>query len=398
MPFRRSPRFLAVLVLVTALGPLSMQMFVPSLEAIRADFGVGAGIAWMALTLPMAAIGIATLLFGPISDRVGRKPVLVAGVVVFCLGSVLGILAADIVLVIGGRVLQAAGASAGIVLARAIARDLYGFEDSVRVISYLTMAMIVAPMLAPAAGGFLHDAFGWRSIFYVMAAIGLAVLPALTWGLYETLKQKVSGGWRELAGGTRALITTRRFLGYALLSTASMCVFFSFLAAAPYLMNGVLKRPVSEYGVWFMSITGVFVLGTFTSTRLLARCGPDRLIAMGTLLTVPVLAATIPIYLHIELSPALLFIPASVASFLQGFIIPNCQACAINVNPRLAGTASGLTGFAQMAVAALVAQTVGQLADGTIWPMAIFMLLSACAGVLILPLIRARTGTKVGNS
>src|SRR5688500_769813 len=109
MPLRRSPRFLAVLVLVTALGPLSMQMFVPSLEAIRADFGVEAGVAWLALTLPMAAIGLATLLFGPISDRVGRKPVLVAGVAVFLLGSVLGVLAADIGLLIAGRVLQAAG-------------------------------------------------------------------------------------------------------------------------------------------------------------------------------------------------------------------------------------------------------------------------------------------------
>ncbi len=388
LSLRRSPRFIAVLVLVTALGPLATHMFLPSLETVRAHFAVDPGTGWLAFTLPVAAIGIATLLFGPLSDRFGRKPILIAGLAVFVAGSVLGAIGTDIGLVVGGRVLQAAGASAGIVLSRAIARDVYGFEDSIRVISYLTMAMVIAPILSPVAGGALHDAFGWQSIFYVMLAVGLMALPLAAWALIETIGQRQTGGWRAMAFDTAALMHDRRFLGYALISTASMCVFFAFLAAAPYLMTGVLGRSASEYGIWFLSVSGVFVVGTFASTRLLRRFGVDRLIIAGTILTLPALTAMIVLHLAFALDAALLFVPVCVVSVLQGLIIPNCQACAINVNPRRAGTASGLTGFLQMAAAALVSQAVGQLADGSVWPMVALMAACAVAGALLVPLIR----------
>ncbi len=388
MSLGRSPRFVAILVLVTALGPMAMHMFVPSLESIRAYFNVDPGTAWLAFTLPAAAIGIATLLFGPLSDRYGRKPVLLAGLMVYLAGSVLGAVGSDIGLVIAARVLQAGGASAGIVLSRAIARDVYGFEDSIRIISYLTMAMVIAPILAPVAGGVLHDAFGWISIFYVTLAVGVLALPLSVWALIETIPQRMAGGWRALAGGTQQLIRRRAFLGYALVSTMSMCVFFAFLAAAPYLMTGVLKRPVSEYGLWLPLVSVCFVLGTFSSTRLLRRFGADRLIIAGTLLTLPAVALMAVLHWAFALDPALLFVPMLSVSLLQGFVIPNCQACAINVDPQRAGTASGLTGFLQMIAAALVAQAVGQFADGSVWPMTTFMFASALAGVLLLPLIR----------
>ncbi len=388
MHLRRSPRFIALLVLVTTLGPMSMQMFLPSIDAVRVHFNVSAGVAWLALSLPMVAIAFSTLLFGPLSDRFGRKPVLAVGLAVFVGGSVLGATASDIGLVILARVLQASGASAGITLARAMSRDVYGFESSLRVTSYLTIAMVVAPTIAPVFGGLLQDSFGWRAIFYTMLTIGVALLPFVMFGLVETLAQPVAGGWRGLVLGTRELVASRRYLGYALVSATSMSIFFAFLSAAPYLMTGVLNRSASEYGVWFMAVSVVFALGTFLSTRLLNRFGADRLIAMGAVIAALLVVGTIPLHLAFALTPALLFVPAILISVVQGLVMSNCMASAVNVSPRLAGTGSGVIGFLQMILAAAVSQAIGVLADGTSLPMLWFMAGNAIASVALLALIR----------
>lgn len=394
MSLSRSPRFIILLVFVTVLGPLAMQMFLPALPAIQKEFATTAGTAQLALTLAMVAIGVATLVFGPVSDRFGRKPVLIAGIVFYIAGSFVVALADSIPLLLAGRVVQAGGASAGIVLARAMARDVYGFAQSIRVISYLTMAMVVAPTLSPAVGGLVADSFGWRAIFWIMCVVGALALLGVGLGLAETNPARAPGGWRGLVEGCRRLIVSRRYLGYSLVSTASFCVFFSFLAAAPYLMAEVLHRPARDYGFWFMPVAGIFIVGTFLSTRFLDRHGADRLIRFGAFATLFVVVAALPFYYLLPLSPPLLFVPAALFSLMQGFVIPNCQASAINVDPRYAGAGSGLIGFIGMAMSAVVAQIVAEIADGTVWPMVYFMIGAAVVCVLCLPLIRKEPQAK----
>jgi DHA1 family bicyclomycin/chloramphenicol resistance-like MFS transporter len=388
MPLRRSPRFIALLVLVTVLGPLSMQMFLPALPAIQRGFMTDAGTAQLALTAAMVAMGFATLAFGPLSDRFGRKPVLLAGIVLFLGGSVAAALAPSVGTLIAARIVQAGGASAGIVLARAMARDVYGYAQSVHVISYLTMVMVVAPMISPAIGGVVVDSFGWRAIFWSMAGLAAAALVGIWAGLPETHGTGEQAGWRGLIEGSRKLILTRRYVGYTLILTSAFSLFFAFLAAAPYLTAEVLHRPARDYGFWFMPVAGIFIVGTFVATRLHDRYGADRMIRAGAVGSLAVVALSIPFYAWLPLTAPLLFVPMIVVSLVQGFIIPNCQASAINVDPRYAGAGSGLAGFIPMVASAGVAQAVAVLADGTVWPMLVFMAVAGAAGVACLPLIR----------
>jgi DHA1 family bicyclomycin/chloramphenicol resistance-like MFS transporter len=387
MSLRRSPRFIFLLVLVTVLGPLAMQMFLPALPAIQKGFATDVATAQLTLTLAMISIGVATLVFGPVSDRFGRKPVLLAGIVFFLIGSVVAALAEDIGTLIAGRVVQASGASAGIVLARAMARDVYGFAHSIRVISYLTMVMVVAPTISPAIGGVVTDSFGWRAIFWIMCGVGIVTIFGVWAGMPETHADRSRAGWKGLIEGSRRLMGSSRYLGYTLVVSAAFCVFFSFLAAAPYLMAEVLHRPARDYGLWFMPVAGIFIFGTFCSTRLLDRFGADRLIRGGSIACLLVVAGSLVLYYALPLTSALLFLPAVAFSFVQGFIIPNAQASAINVDPRYAGAGSGLIGFIQMAFSAAVAQAVAMLADGTVWPMLWFMMAASIVGVIALPLI-----------
>lgn len=367
MSLRTSKLFLFVLVAVTASGPLAMQMFLPALPAIQRGFAVEVGTAQLAFSLSMLSMAISTLAYGPLSDRFGRRPVLIAGMMLFFGGSVLAAVAPSIEVLIAARVVQAAGGAAGVVLARSIVRDVYGHDGAARMISYLIMAMVAAPMIAPTLGGIVTDLAGWRSVFAVVAAVGLVIVALVFWRAPETHGHAARAAGRgSLWTGMAHLLRTPAFLGYALASSFSMAIFFAFLAAAPYLMVNTLARTASEYGLYFAPVAAAFIVGTFISTRLLDRYGIDRLILLGGVATLGLALLAALVLFLLPLTPLLLFVPMGVLSVVQGLVVPNCQAGAINVDPRYAGAASGLTGFLQMAISAAANQLVGSLNDGSV--------------------------------
>jgi DHA1 family bicyclomycin/chloramphenicol resistance-like MFS transporter len=353
-----------------------MQIFLPALPMIQDQFAVSSATAQLTLSLSAFSIAVAMLAFGPLSDRFGRRPAMIGGLVVYLLGSLACALAFSIGTLILGRIVQAAGGCAGLVLTRAIIRDLYDRDRSATMLAYVTMAMVTAPMLAPAIGGLLTDFTGWRSVFVFGGVLGLVVALIVVRELPETAASP------ELAGsGSRhallRLMTMRPFWAYALSLSFSIGVFFCFLASAPFLMVRVLGRPASEYGLLFILISGAFMLGNFAAARFSMRIGLNRMIVLGSIGSLLGTLILLALVMAGIWTPWSLFLPTSLGAFSQGLALPNAQAAAISVDPRAAGAASGLSGFLQMGLAGLAAQIVGTLENGTPYPMVIGMTLCA---------------------
>jgi DHA1 family bicyclomycin/chloramphenicol resistance-like MFS transporter len=384
-----SPVFMALLVGMTALAPLSMQIFVPALPAIQRGFGVSTGMAQLALSLSILANAIATLSYGPLSDRFGRRPVVLGGLSLFVVGSLMCTVAPTIGLLILGRIVQAAGGAAGMVIARAIVRDLYDRDRAAAAIAYLTMAMVVAPMLAPSVGAILMGLSDWRAIFVALTVIGIL----LVWGTQLRLVETRAGGsggsgWGSLLAGGGRLLRSPAFLGYVLQTAFSMSMFFAFVSGAPYLIIDVLGRPALEYGLYFMLVSVGYMSGNFTAARITRRVGIDRMILIGSALSLVGTSLVAGLLLSLPWAPVLLFGPMMLTSYANGLAMPNGQAGAISVDPALAGTASGVAGFAQLLCAALVSQAVGMVQNGTPYPMLAFMV--GCAALSLLGFVLPR--------
>lgn len=375
---RRSPLFLFSLVAITAIGPLSMQIFLPALPAIQHDFAAAPGVVQLALSLSMLSIALTTLVFGPLSDRHGRRPVVIAGLGLFLFGTAVCALAPNVPTLIVGRILQAAGGSSGMVLARAIVRDVYPNEQVASAIAYLTMAMVLAPMVAPVMGGVLTDLVGWRANFVFAGLVGLAVTALTISRLPET--NRAPSPLQGLVGtvsGFARLLRAPLFRGYVFQSAFSAGAFFAFAAGAPYVMVDVLGRPATEYGLYFILLGLAYILGNYLSARLSGRYGIHRMLVAGSALAFAATSLLATLALVLPWSAPLIFGPTILIGVANGLTMPNAQAGAVSFDPRAAGSASGLSGFLQMLLAAAFAQIVGSLQDGTPYPMIGFMVLGS---------------------
>ncbi len=312
-----------------------------------------------------------------------------AAVVLFVVGSVIAFLAPTIQLLILGRIVQAAGGVAGLVLSRTIVRDLFDRSRAAEMIAWLTVGMVAVPMVSPTIGGVLVDFGSWRLNFLVPGLVGVLLLAATVLALPETrpaaTAARTGGGMFDGAG---KLVRHPHFLGYALHATGSFSAFFAFLAGAPYVVQKVMGEPATVYGLWFIANAFGFMMGNLTAARLSAWFGLDRMIAVGTVLVVVGVATTIAVMGAGLWTPAALFVPMIATAYGQGLGMPNAQAGALSVDPNLAGTASGLAGFLQMAVASGVAQLVGMIQNGTPYPTLVVMLICGVVMAASLLLIR----------
>ena len=392
--------FLFTLVAATALGPLAMQIFVPALPLIQVDYEVTPGTAQLALSLSMVAIAVSTLVYGPLSDRFGRRPMLILGLWIFLAGSAICSLAPTIELLILGRIVQAIGGTSGMVLSRAMVRDVYAHEKVASVLAAITIAMVVAPMLAPAIGGILSDLFGWRAIFSFAGAVCIGVLLLVNLYLTETgTRPPTHVGVTGMIEGFAMLLRSPAFCGYAFAGAFGLSGFFSFVAAAPYLMVNSLGRPPTEYGLFFVSISLSFMAGNAVAARISERVGIDRMIFLGNAVALLGVGIMLALSLAGVFSPLSIFAPTGIMVFGNGLAMANLQAGALGIYPRSAGTASGLSGFLQMSIAAGFAQIVGVLQDGSPLPMAVFMFATVLMAFLtFLIALRANRRAEAGTA
>jgi DHA1 family bicyclomycin/chloramphenicol resistance-like MFS transporter len=392
-PSAVAPRWL--LILLTAIGPSSFQIFLPSLPAIRAGFDVAPGTAQLALSLSMLGIAAATLAYGGLSDRYGRRPVLLGGMALLVGGSLLCAAAQSIEALIAGRVVQAAGGASGMVLSRAIVVDVYGRERAGRVLAGLLAAMMVAPLLATPLGGLLNDLIGWRANFLTIGAAGAATLFLVWRALPETLPREAAGGRRASAGlfaGYRRLLASRCFNGFAFQGAFAMAAFTAFTTAAPYALTGSLGLSATEVGLSFVAVSIGFGAGSLGATRLPDSVRLSRRALVGSAVGFAALAAGLALALTGVWTVWALIAPAALFALATGVTMPASQAGAMGAVPELSGTASGLSGFLGTAVAAAATQVVGSLSDGTPLPVA-----WAVAGLAAASLVAAMLAFRPGR-
>jgi len=369
---------LAVLVAISALGATSTQMFLPALPAMQSSFGVPSATAQLTLSAAMFAMAFSQVIYGPWSDRIGRKPVLFFGLILYVIGTVVCLSAGNVQIMIFGRILQACGGGVGAVLAGAIAVDKYGSKNAAPVISMVAAVMAIGPMLAPSVGGILTDSIGWRSVFVVMLGLGIVVLLVAKLLLPETRRQNQNENNATPGQSLQvfvSLLKSRTFMAYTLNAAFSMAAFFAFISAAPFVTVNVFERPSTEFGLWFVTIAIGYIVGNLVSAKMVKRLGGDWLIAVGSLL---LLAATFSMPLLLQVggwTPWAIFLPAAVMSFAAGLSIPNAQAAAIGHLQMASGTASSLIGFLTLMSGAVASQIVGIMQDGTPWPMVATMVL-----------------------
>lgn len=354
-----------------------MSAFLPSLPAMTEHFATDYGVMQLSVSLYLAATAVIQLMVGPLSDRFGRRKVLLGSTAVFVLATIGCMVAPTIELFLVCRMLQAAVA-VGFALSRAIVRDMVPQDQAASMIGYVTMAMSLAPMLAPMLGGALEEAYGWQATFVFLLLSGLAIL-ALTWAdLGETAKIRPSSLRAQLAA-TPELFASRRFWGYVFSAAFASGAFFAFLGGAPYVASEVYGLSAFWAGVGFGAPAIGYAFGNFLSGRFSVRFGINRMILWGTIVTGIGMALSVLIT-GLGLGSAYVFFGFCTAVGIgNGLVMPNASAGMLSVRPHLAGTASGVGSSIMIAGGAALSALAGALLQlgETSLPLQVIMLVTS---------------------
>ncbi|WP_017999997.1 multidrug effflux MFS transporter [Paracoccus sp. N5] len=379
-PAARRPH-LITLVSISAAGALSTNIFLPSLPAMARDFGVEYSFMQLSVSAFLAVSAVLQLLCGPISDRFGRRPVVLGSLAIFLLATLGTLLTRDAGWFMAFRLVQAV-VTTGFVVSRAVVRDIVPADQAASMIGYVTMGMSLVPMIAPTLGGVLDETLGWRASFVAMGIAGLAVMALCTADLTETAR---GGGvpLRQQVATYPVLARSQRFWGYALAATLSAGSFYAYLGGAPFVGQVVLHLSPAEVGYWFAGPSFGYALGNFISARYSTRFGMNRMILTGALICSASLLAALVVDLAGGLTPLVFFGAVGVMGLGNGMLLPNANAGMMSVRPELAGTASGLGGAMAVAGGAGLAALAGALLhdDTGAAPLLVIMAVSAVASI-----------------
>ncbi len=358
----RSPPRLSTLVILTALSVVSMNLFLPSLSAMAEDFEADYAVVTLAIAGYLAATAGIMLLAGPLSDRFGRRPVLLIALAIYVLASLGCSVTGDIWIFLTFRVLQGA-IIAGWTLSLAIIRDTAPPQQAASRIGYVAMAMAVAPMLGPIVGGLLDGHFGWRANFVLLTLLGLAAF-ALTWvDLGETNRRKSETLAKQMRSYPE-LLAAPRFWGLALCMVFTSGSFHVFLAGAPLVAVTTLGLTPAALGFYLGTITAGYILGSFLSGRHAERFALTTMMLTGRIVSFTGLAIGLILVSAGVVNVGSVFGATVFVGFGNGLTSPSCHAGVLSVRPDLAGSSAGLSGAVTLGCGALLTMLVGALVRG----------------------------------
>ncbi|MFI6701880.1 multidrug effflux MFS transporter [Streptomyces sp. NPDC050509] len=380
----RRAGLLVTLVLggLTALPPLSMDMYLPALPEVTRSLGTAAATAQLTLTACLAGMALGQIVVGPMSDKFGRRRPLMFGMVVYVIATAICAFAPTVELLIGFRLLQGLAGAAGIVIARAVVRDLYDGVEMARFFSTLMLISGVAPVIAPVIGGQVLRLTDWRGIFVVLTVVGVLLTLVVWKWLHETLppERRHSGGVGQALRTMRGLLADRVFTGYTLAGGLAFAALFAYVAASPFVVQEIYGASPQTFSLLFgVNSIGLIAVGQINGRVLVGRVSLDRVLGFGLLVitgaALALLLMTAGVFGDVGLFPvaAGLFVLMSA----MGLAMPNTNASALMRAPHAAGSASALIGTASFLIGAIASPLVGIAGEETAVPMAVVQLVCA---------------------
>lgn len=370
---------IALLTVMIMVNQMATSLYTPSLPSLTTAFAAEAADVKLTMSVFLFGLTIGQLVHGPLSDRFGRRPILLAGLGIYVLATAMCAAAPTLTILILGRLLQALGGCACAVVSRAIVRDKFGRGEAARVMAMVGLAMAVGPALGPMIGGLLQVSFGWRACFVVLLFFGLAVFVWVAAGYRESLAQPnpTATDPLALARSFAAVLSSRPYLAYSLATGFCFSTMFAYQTGGPFVLIELLGLRPDVFGMSYGFIVVGYLVGMAMATWWSARIGHDRMIRLGALSMLAAAAVMLTAALAGRISVPLVLGAMSVVMFGFSLITPNAMSGAMMPFPAIAGVAAAGLGFAQMGVSALGSYAVGFFFDGTAAPMAAVIAVSA---------------------
>jgi DHA1 family bicyclomycin/chloramphenicol resistance-like MFS transporter len=352
------------------------------MPAIQTTFAATTGGVQLLVSLSFFVFGFAMLFYGPIADGHGRRPVYFAGMAIYTLGNLLCAVAPSLPLLIAGRTIASAGSSVSMVLPRAIIRDLFAGHETAQVLARIAVVTAFAPMIAPPIGGVISDMFGWRALFALLAVVGVISCVLIYFLLPETLREPGrSFGPAMMLSSFGTLLRDRVYTAYALNGAFVASIFFVYMTAAPFVYITLLGLTATQYALYYMLTIGGFLIGYAVASRIAGRVPIANALKYASVLACGAALLAVMLAMVLPWTAWTLTLPVILVTVGSGINSPNSQAAVVSGDPRTIGAASGLAGFSQMMVGALLIQFVGMLPHNTPYPMLGTMLFTSIIGV-----------------
>lgn len=398
MPFTRDQQMILGAAFIGCLGVFGMHVLLPALPAIGEAFAADPAATQLLISGAMLAIGLGNLVVAPLSDRFGRRPVLLGGLALFVAGSFAGLAAPTLETLLAARLVQAFGGGASQAVVRATLADRFG-AGAASAIAYTAMAILVVPMFAPTLGGFAVQAFGWRAPFGLAAALGAVVVLYAVLRIAETHRVPAPGGARpRMLHSYRQLLASPEYVAFVLYGGFMMATVYLFIAGAPYVAIEVYGASPAEYGLWFVLPAAASFVGFMLAGRASQAKGNYWMMRAGALVSLAGALAILALVAAGAWTPLALFVPAMLVCHANALSAPNSTSAAIMLRPDIAGAGSGLLGFLQLAISAVFAQAVAGLANGTPWPLATGIVVSNALALFTYQWIRRHRDRRIATA